>query len=155
MNTETNMQRETSAAPSGPLDIGLLESSFQMVAPRADEFVKAFYDELFDLYPEVKELFSHVDMASQRKKLVSALVLVMANLRHPDRLESALLDLGKKHQGYQVVTRHYPLVGEALINTFASFLGSQWSTELEAAWKTAYGVIAETMLKGYSRRDAP
>jgi hemoglobin-like flavoprotein len=151
MNTETNMQSDTSA---GPLDIGLLESSFQVVAPRADEFVKAFYDELFDLYPEVKELFSHVDMASQRKKLVSALVLVMANLRHPDRLESALLDLGKKHQGYQVVTWHYSLVGEALINTFASFLGSQWSMELEEAWKTAYGVIAETMLKGYSRRDA-
>jgi nitric oxide dioxygenase len=152
MHTETNIQGGTSTEP---LNIGLLETSFQMVAPRADAFVKAFYDELFYLNPEVKELFSHVDMVAQRKKLVAALVLVIENLRHPDRLEGALLDLGKKHQGYRVVNQHYPLVGAALLNTLSSFLGSQWSPELEAAWKAAYGVIAETMLKGYSRRDAP
>jgi nitric oxide dioxygenase len=150
MSTEATIQTGLS---EGPLNVGLLESSFHTIAPQADEFVKTFYEELFYLYPEVKELFGHVEMASQRKKLIAALVLVMENLRRPASLESALLNLGRKHQGYDVVAKHYPLVGEALLNTLATFLSSQWTAELEEAWKAAYGVIAETMLKGYSRRN--
>jgi hemoglobin-like flavoprotein len=137
------------------LNVELLQQSFQVIAPQAEKFVAAFYQRLFQLYPEVEGIFSNTNMAGQRKKLLSALVLVMENLRQPHRLESALLDLGKKHQGYQVVAQHYPLAGEALLNTFANFLGNRWTPEMEEAWKTAYGVIAQTMLKGYSPPDGP
>lgn len=39
------------------LKVKLLEESFQEVAPRGEEFVAAFYERLFMLYPEVKPLF--------------------------------------------------------------------------------------------------
>ncbi len=73
----------------GGLKVELLESSFKMLAPRAHEFVGAFYDHLFASYPETQRIFTNTDMAEQRNKLVSALVLVIENLRNPEALQFA------------------------------------------------------------------
>jgi hemoglobin-like flavoprotein len=131
------------------LKIGILEESFRLVKPRADEFVEAFYNRLFLLYPHVKPLFAGVDMKAQRKKLLGALILVMQNLRKPEELALALRELGLRHQGYGITREHYPMVGRALLETFATFLDEHWSREVEVAWTEAYEAIVSHMLNGY------
>lgn len=132
------------------LQVKLLAKSFQEVAVRGEEFVAAFYERLFTLSPEVKPLFEGVDMALQQKKLLGALSLVVENLRRPQVLVEALKELGKRHEGYRVLPEHYPMVGSALLETFAAFLGEKWTPELRDAWAEAYEVITELMLKGYT-----
>jgi hemoglobin-like flavoprotein len=47
-----------------PDTIFLVQSSFVLIAQRADEFGKRFYANLFEAYPEIRPLFSD-DMAAQ------------------------------------------------------------------------------------------
>lgn len=143
------------SAPSIGLKADLLESSFAMLAPRAQEFVGAFYERLFQSYPETQHFFSQSDMTEQRKKLLSALILVIENLRHPEMLTGALGALGRKHQSYGIGPGYYPMVGDALLKTMSAFLDDRWTPEIEQAWNQAYEVIAQAMLNGYVAPDAP
>ncbi|MGB3295410.1 MAG: globin family protein [Phormidesmis sp.] len=135
-----------------PLKVELLEQSFELVKPQADEFVASFYNNLFTDYPAAKPLFSHTEMGKQQQMLKGALVMVISNLRKPEALSSALKGLGARHVAYGAIPDHYPLVGNSLLKTLGQYAGTAWTPELEAAWAEAYGVIAELMLEGADYR---
>ncbi len=59
------------------LQIELLETSFQAIAPHGEAFVTAFYERLFTRFPQTRAFFASTDMKEQRKKLLGALVLVI------------------------------------------------------------------------------
>ena len=63
-------------------NVEVLEDSFAQIQPHASEFAADFYSNLFNDYPQVQPLFANTNMVEQRKHLVSALVLVIANLRN-------------------------------------------------------------------------
>ena len=79
------------------LRIELLEESFQLLAPQGELLVDRFYSELFRRHPGVKPLFANVDMKRQKQHLLSALVLVVSNLRNPAMLRPALTSMGRRH----------------------------------------------------------
>jgi hemoglobin-like flavoprotein len=132
------------------LQIELLETSFQAIAPRGEEFVTAFYERLFTNYPQTRAFFASTDMKEQRKKLLGALALVIQNLRKPEVLTSALKGLGQRHVKYGVLPEHYPIVGTILLETFADFLGDDWTPVYHDAWAQAYEAICAIMLEGAS-----
>lgn len=144
VNVSTEPQQGQQDAPA--LKFDLLEQSFSEVAPRGEEFVVSFYDRLFSMYPETKELFANTDMIDQRKKLLGALVLVVDNLRKPEVLGPALKTLGQRHRQMDVQQKHYPMVGAALLGTLQEFLGPKWTTELKNAWIEAYGAVVAGMV---------
>ena len=137
------------------LQVELLEQSFDEIKPSANEFVTSFYDNLFTANPEAKPLFETTNMAEQKKKLLSSLVLVVENLRKPDVLDGTLRGLGARHVKYGALPEHYPLVGSALLTTFEQYLQSKWTPEVKQAWVDAYGAISEIMLDGadYSQAE--
>ena len=132
------------------LQIELLETSFQAIAPRGEAFVTAFYERLFTRFPETRAFFASTDMKEQRKKLLGALALVIQNLRKPDVLTSALKGLGQRHATYGVLPEHYPIVGAILLETFAGLLGECWTPAYHDAWAQAYEAICTIMLDGAS-----
>ncbi|MEM6611997.1 MAG: globin family protein [Cyanobacteria bacterium P01_C01_bin.72] len=138
-----------------PLQVEVLEQSFESIKPRANEFVDSFYQNLFTANPEAKPLFEHTNMASQKKMLLNSLVMVVENLRNPDVLDKSLRGLGARHVKYGALPAHYPLVGGALLTTFEQYLGDQWNPDVKGAWADAYGAISEIMLDGadYSEAD--
>jgi len=130
------------------LQIELLETSFQKIAPRGEDFVTAFYERLFTNYPQTRAFFASTSMKEQRKKLLGALILVIQNLRKPEVLTSALGGLGQRHVAYGVRPEHYPIVGTILLETFADFLGDDWTKASQDAWAQAYEAICSIMLEG-------
>ena len=130
------------------LQIEMLEQSFAQLKPHLDEFGASFYQSLFSRYPEAKPLFAATDMSQQQQKLITSLIFVIGNLRHPELLATALQSLGAKHVGYGAQPEHYLLVGETLLATFADYLGPAWTPELKQAWSEAYRAISELMLAG-------
>ena len=130
------------------LKVELLEQSFELIKPSADDFVASFYDNLFTANPEAKPLFETTNMAAQKKKLLNSLVLVVENLREPEMLDSSLRGLGARHVQYGALPEHYPLVGGALLTTFEQYLQEKWTPEVKQAWIDAYGAISEIMLDG-------
>ena len=132
------------------LQIELLESSFQAIAPQGGAFVTAFYERLFTSFPQTRAFFASTDMKEQRKKLLGALALVIQNLRKPEVLTSALQGLGQRHVSYGVLPEHYPIVGAVLLETFADILGERWTPAYHDAWADAYGAVCALMLEGAS-----
>ncbi len=130
------------------LNVELLESSFDKVKPRGMEFVSSFYDNLLTAHPEAKPLFAHTSMKDQQKKLLDSLVLVIENVRTPDALVNPLRGLGARHVNYGALPEHYPMVGGALLRTFETYLGPDWTPDVKDAWVEAYQTITQIMLDG-------
>ena len=137
------------------LQVELLESSFELVKPRANDFVASFYTHLFNDYPAAEPLFAHLEMSEQGSKLLASLVFVVENLKRPGALTEALKGLGARHVKYGALPEHYPWVGNSLLKTFGDYLGEAWTPQTKQAWVDAYGVIAELMLDGadYSQEE--
>jgi hemoglobin-like flavoprotein len=130
------------------LDVETLETSFALVARRADELSSRFYERLFERYPAVRPMFEQVDIAEQRKKLVASLALIVGNLRKPDALGEYLATLGRRHGEIGAVPEHYAAVGENLLAVLQEIAGDAWTPEVARAWTGAYGAVQTLMIAG-------
>ena len=127
--------------------IELVQSSFAVIAPIADDAAALFYRRLFEIDPSLESMFKG-DMAEQRRKLMFMLTAAVKGLPRLDRLIPVLEDLGRRHVHYGVVDQHYETVGQALIWTLEKGLGSAFTPDVREAWITVYGVLAATMKAG-------
>ncbi|MEG4916632.1 MULTISPECIES: globin domain-containing protein [unclassified Microcoleus] len=148
VNIAANHPLESVPEKEPELAVDVLESSFDKIKPRADEFAASFYENLFIAHPEYKPLFAHIELKIQQKKLLNALVLVVENLRSPEALGPVLNALGGRHIGYGVIPKYYGPVGDALLMTFEQYLQEDWTPEVKRAWTDAYRTISGLMLKG-------
>jgi len=125
--------------------VQVLRDSFALVKEHA-EFGKKFYDNVFKLAPAAQELFAHADMEQQQVKLVKALHAVVENVDKADSLNTTLQSLGMRHVAYHVVPEHYPIVGQALIQTFAEVLQDKFTADVKQAWSDAFTIISDVMI---------
>ena len=146
-----NSESAKSRAPQ--LQVELLEKTFAALAPRGAELVERFYTELFRRHPAVKPLFAGTDMASQQRKLLAALALVIKNLRQPEALTQVLKELGGRHKGYGAKPAHYPAVAETLLDVMAEMAGKLWTPEVQTAWSDALQIVAGAMLTVYRTQE--
>lgn len=136
------------------LNIQLLETSFAKIKEREIEFSASFYNKLFTVHPELKPLFANVELTAQEEKLMASLAIIIENLRNPNQLTLALKSLGAYHHEVGTIPEHYPFVGQALLETFAEYIGDEWTKETEQAWLDAYNLISQIMLEGAKNPDA-
>ena len=127
-----------------PAQKTLVQTTFSAIAPLADDVAVIFYGRLFEIDPSLRHMFPG-DMAQQRKKLMQMLTAAVKGLDRLDRLVPVVQDLGRRHGAYGVVDAHYDTVGAALLWTLQKGLGSAFTPEVEDAWSTVYGVLANTM----------
>ena len=137
------------------LDVVTLEKSFALIAPHADRLVERFYSELFRRHPAVRPLFGKTNMHAQRKKLIAALQLVVANVRKPQKLIPVLQEMGRRHEKYGAKPEHYPAVATTLLDVMSEIAGPQWTPQVKRAWSDALGLITETMLGAYRSQAGP
>jgi NAD(P)H-flavin reductase/hemoglobin-like flavoprotein len=140
--------------PGGREMAQLIRESFAAVEARAQELSQYFYGALFVIAPDTRNLFP-VNMTTQRDRLLRALVYVVQMVDRPDELVTFLGQLGRDHRKFDVLARHYDAVGMALISALKRFLGKRWTTDVEIAWTTAYGLIAKTMRESAAAATGP
>ena len=133
--------------------IELVQRTFAVVAPLADDVAALFYRRLFEIDPSLQSMFRG-DMAAQRRKLMVMLTAAVKGLPRLDRLVPVLQDLGRRHADYGVIESQYETVGNALIWTLEKGLGPDFTPEVREAWTTVYGVLAATMKAGVEERLA-
>jgi len=127
-----------------PEQIELVKTSWAQVVPIADTAAKLFYGKLFELDPALKPLFKG-DMTEQGKKLMRMVGTAVNGLDRLDQIVPAVKDLGVRHVAYGVQDSHYDTVGSALLWTLGQGLGESFTTDVETAWATVYGLLADTM----------
>lgn len=140
--------------PMTPEQIQLVRSSWPAVAARAESLSSDFYAHLFAIDDSAARLFAGVDMASQRRKLMQSLTVVVHALDDPDRLLPAIAALAKRHTRYGVEPHHFDSVGESLLYALSRVLGSAFSAELHNAWTDAYALVASVMQRALTRAAA-
>jgi len=133
--------------------IELVQRTFAVVAPIADDVAVLFYRRLFEIDPTLESMFTG-NMADQRRKLMVMLTAAVKGLPRLDRLIPVLQDLGRRHADYGVDDRHYETVGEALLWTLEKGLGPDFTPDVREAWTTVYRVLASTMRAGAEERLA-
>ena len=133
--------------------IELVQKTFAIVAPIADDAAALFYRRLFEIDARLEPMFKG-DMTEQRRKLMVMLSAAVKGLSKLDRLVPVLEDLGRRHAHYGVEDRHYETVGEALLWTLEKGLGPEFTPEVREAWTTVYGIVASTMKAGAAQQLA-
>jgi pimeloyl-ACP methyl ester carboxylesterase/hemoglobin-like flavoprotein len=137
---------ELDEGSAGADDVRRVVASFARVAPRAEDLAAGMYRRLFAAHPRLRALFPE-EMTAQRRKLVGALVVIVDNLRRPDRLLPLLVDLGQRHAAYGVKAADFDAVGEALLGAIDEF-DPELDDAGRAAWARAYHQIASAMRRG-------
>jgi len=136
------------------LDVELLETTFEMLAPQGEKLVARFYEELFKRYPEVKSLFTNTTPEKQQSKLLAALELVVSNLRKQDVLVRTLTEMGKRHKNYGVQVEQYEAVSSTLLDVMQEFAGEAWTDKVASTWKAALDLVSNTMIAGQQAASA-
>jgi hemoglobin-like flavoprotein len=122
----------------------LVQQTWVMVVPIADQAAELFYGRLFELDPELKHLFKS-DMKEQGRKLTQMLAAAVKGLDNLNQLVPAVENLGRRHVGYGVKDSHYDTVGAALLWTLEQGLGGEFTPEVRKAWTETYTVLATVM----------
>jgi hemoglobin-like flavoprotein len=130
-----------------PEQIALVQSSFDQVVPIRATVGALFYRRLFALDPSLRGLFTH-DMRIQIAKLMAMLEWIVENLNRFEVLQPQVRALGHAHVGYGAQDAHYDTVELALLWALRQSLEEQFTAAAEAAWRSAYALIATTMREG-------
>lgn len=136
-----------------PAQVQFVQSSFEHVLPIADVAGLLFYERIFTLAPEARELFGD-DIALQASRTMAAVKTAVDGLDDIEQVAPFLVRLGARHVRYGVVPEHFDLVGEAFLWTLEQGLGDAFTPEVHEAWVAAFGVIARAMLVGMEQASA-
>ena len=136
--------------------INLIKSTWKVAAENAETVGPLFYNNLFQIAPELKPIFSRTTVPEQSKKLLATLSYVIAKLDTLDDIIDEVAKLAQRHVHYGVEAKHYSQVGAALILTLEAGLGELWNEEVERAWLNCYGILSSAMINasGYAALDA-
>ena len=127
-----------------PEQKSLVQESFALVAPIADQAGALFYNRLFQLDPTLRSLFRG-DIQEQSKKLMQMLAVAVAGLDNVQSIVPALHALGRRHVAYGVTKQHFDTVATALLWTLETGLGPRFTTDVKQAWVAVYTLLVATM----------
>ena len=125
-----------------------MKSAFSRIKSEQHAFAGRFYARLFELCPEVEQLFKSVGMEMQGKMLIQAIEIAVNSHDHADDFATIFRSLGKRHALYGVQAEFYPRVCEAFIDTCKSTLGSEFDASAENDWRHLLDSICQAMLQG-------
>ena len=131
--------------------IELVQNTFAVIAPIADDAAVLFYRRLFEIDPTLRSMFKG-DMADQRHKLMQMLTAAVKGLPRLDRLVPVVEDLGRRHVAYGVTDEHYETVGAALLWTLEKGLGAAFTPDVRDAWTSVYTLLATTMKNAAAKK---
>lgn len=126
--------------------MSLLRDTLEITLAKDDTFPQRFYEILFAAHPQLRPMFYRNTPGAQNKMFAQKLSAIVDHIDDPAWLDRELVSLASKHIGYGVTPEMYGWVREALIVTLAEACGDAWTPEADAAWRAAYGALAEKIL---------
>ena len=125
------------------IQIRLVRRSFSLASTRAPQIAGLFFDRLFELDPQIRQLFQDVDMERHGKKVMRMLALIISTLDDEAALDPAMQAMGKRHAKYGVRAEHYETFCEALLWALERGLDKQFTPAMHEAWRTTLEIITE------------
>ncbi len=127
----------------------LVQSTFELVAPKADAFAEDFYRHLFALDPEIEPMFARVDMVTMRLMLMRMIGVTVRGLHNLPKILPELRALGTRHAGYGVRAEHFDFAEAALLHALSVHLGEAFRPDVRQGWCDVFGLIRRAMFSGF------
>lgn len=128
--------------------IDIIKATIPAVKAHADTITNTFYPILFEQYPEVTPYFNQAHQAkgSQPKALANAVIAYAANIDELGNLSDAVSKIVQKHCALGIQARHYPMVGNCLLQAIKIVLGEAATDDIIDAWGKAYQQLADILI---------
>jgi hemoglobin-like flavoprotein len=124
--------------------VDLVKSSFDLILVAGDPTIVRFYERLFEVAPQLRQLFT-TDVDRQARKFLQSLKLIVSSLSSIENAAPVLDRLGDRHRGYGVLPEYYDVVGAVLIETLQEILGDEFTDDVRVAWVAAFQLISTIM----------
>ena len=126
----------------------LVQSDFDGLLGHTHLCSQGFYDTVFERAPELRQIFAKADMGALNRQFMEMLAAAVRHAHRLGELCPVLRDLGARHVSYGVLPGHYPVAGEALLDTLAKHVGERFGELTRPAWENFVGAIFGAMLEG-------
>ena len=128
-----------------PESVRLICVSWHQISTRRELTAVMFYGRLFELDPDLREMFHDTDFHRLRTKLIAMLDLLVRFADQPDDLIREAAQLGRRHATLNLSSRNYEVAGEALLWTLERSLGLDFTPATRAAWTELYALVGSVM----------
>jgi hemoglobin-like flavoprotein len=79
--------------------------------------------------------------------MLLTIMMVVDNLRDATHIKKMLHEANLVHQKYTLQAHYFAALTDSMIVVLAEFLGEDWSSNHEAAWREAFAKITAIMLE--------
>jgi hemoglobin-like flavoprotein len=122
----------------------LVRKSFIKILPISDCVATLFVIRLFELDPELKQLFDTIVEFQEHefREVIAAAIIALEDF------ESALPEierLGQRCARYNIKNRHYDSVGQALLWSLEQGLDREFTPAIKEAWMVMYALLSGAM----------
>lgn len=131
----------------------LVLASYARLETNSGLAATTFYDCLFEVDPDLKQLFKEVNIKKQEQMFMRMIEMVIQGLDKIDQLTAPLQQLGQRHLKYGVTRANYYSVGAALLLMLERNLGEDFTDELRSAWLEVYTIITAIMKQPATRKS--
>jgi class 3 adenylate cyclase/hemoglobin-like flavoprotein len=133
----------------------LVQSTYEIIAPKAEAFAADFYGHLFAQHPEIEPLFARVEMATMRLMLMRMIGVTVRGLHNLPQVLPGLRDLGMRHAGYGIRPEHFDYAEEALLHALALHLGDAFGADVRQGWRDVFDLLRRAMLSSFPAVPQP
>ncbi|OBP13169.1 nitric oxide dioxygenase [Rheinheimera sp. SA_1] len=124
--------------------IAIVKSTVPLLENAGVAITNHFYQRMFRLNPELKDIFNMTNQHSGRQQfaLFSAIAAYAKNIDNLSVLAETVERVAHKHTSFFIQPAHYDIVGHHLIETLRELAPDAFTLDVEQAWTEAYGVLA-------------
>ena len=125
-----------------------IDASVPVLREHGVAITTTFYRNLFNEYPELKNLFNMGNQVkgTQQQSLAAAVFAYAENIANADALKPVINRIVHKHASLGIKAEHYPIVGRHLLGAIKETLGEAATPPLLEAWSEAYGLLADALI---------
>lgn len=128
--------------------IATVKSTIPLLESAGVAITDHFYQRMFRLNPELKNIFNMANQANGRQQfaLFSAITAYAKNIDNLGVLSEVVERVAQKHTSFFIQPEHYDIVGHHLIETLRELAPDAFTPEVEQAWTEAYGALANIFI---------
>jgi hemoglobin-like flavoprotein len=129
-----------------------LMTTWDQLQPYADSFASTFFDTLFDLAPDLRQLFGGTSLETEFLRFAHLLVELVSAQEDPRELDRRI-DVVVHRLGGSARDERHAAIRTAIAAMMKAVASSGMTRELRSSWQTAY-VYLDTVLASAARRAA-
>ena len=128
--------------------IATVKSTVPLLESACVAITDHFYQRMFRLNPELKNIFNMANQANGRQQfaLFNAIAAYAKNIDNLGALSEVVERVAHKHTSFFIQPEHYDIVGHHLIETLRELAPEAFTPDVEQAWVEAYGALAKIFI---------